>query len=213
MSRLFTVFTPGLAIAVAIVAAPLTSVGDDGTSYKDYLILSQQGDGVDVGLKFDSSSPDPEPSEALTLERETAGSTESLLHGEVLPAEDVIEVKGPYCDEPVHNELSCVEYPLVCDDCNGDGEPDCLFSCRYVQYYLLQEDCVPPGEATYTLWVGGSSEPWDEETIDVENVGQPCRDDGCSVSGVGAGPSARSLIGLFMVVCGIALVFVFRGRR
>ena len=53
-----------------------------------------------------------------------------------------------YCQSGADNS-SCAEHPENCDDCNGDGTPECeKFYCDRYDLEVM-DACVPPGMADY----------------------------------------------------------------
>lgn len=56
---------------------------------------------------------------------------------------------NPYPESALPEYQWCAENPDACEDCNGDGTPDCV-ACEPANYYRYRDECVRPGRYTYT---------------------------------------------------------------
>jgi len=195
---------------LAVLLAGATAAANDGPS--NFIYEAAQS-GQDVHLTLGVLHQDT----TISLFREGPDYRKALFK-----EQDLVDALAPeaYCWSPgIGDECAGADSP--CFDCDGDGEPECYEFCEEVYFVHYVDECVYPGPTSYYLYVGENyKDDFDyyssAESLVVEDTGAECDyglggDEGCSTSGLGAGPSAGCALTLLLV--GFGLLAVSRARR
>lgn len=187
-----------LSTAVAAAALlPAVALADVGPTARIWEMV-QEGQGVDLTLAI----PDDGyllVSDPHTLTRERDGREVTLFAGRVLAESTEDAAWYTHVCVSYSSETDCGETPEDCFDCDGDGAPECPLDA-YCDYYALfdyLDDCVPAGEATYTIASDVQEYSSGSDTIAVEDTGESCGGgDGCAIAPFR--PESRSFLALVL---------------
>jgi len=114
--------------------------------------------------------------EACTLTRMMGGLTKDMFVDRVF-SEEAASGSGEWCHPARSNEVYCSKNPSECLDCDGDDVPECdTDNCNVEFYFDIVDQCVWPGEVTYTIKAGNADEQSGPRDILVEDTGDECLD-------------------------------------
>lgn len=170
----------GSLLFVFLASHPETGICDDPPDDSIYSLIQKDQDVIVRIEGWYTKTKDKK------LVREDGDEEVILLDEEaVLHPEDSVGRGSSYC-MGVYGWDSCAEEGADCDDCDGDGFPECADrTCSERSFFFdLTDTCVQPGTATYLLYgmyrnSSGGRDAWelDRKEIDVKDTGDDCLPD------------------------------------